>query len=278
MWICPVCAMPLHATGRQLVCERGHSFDRAKQGYVNLLPAHRKHSASPGDDKFMIASRRDFLERGYYRPLVERLRTLCVDAINTVCGGFALLDSGCGEGWYTCAIADALKESAPGRSLWIGGIDIARDAVAMAARRCGGVDFAVASNAAIPLADTSLDCMLRIFAPGYDDETLRVLKPGGLAMVVTPGPRHLFALRERVYDQAREHEITINQLPGLCHQERVTLAFGMRVQQGDIEKLLRMTPYFWKASAERQQQIAAMRSLETEASFLIDIYRREVRP
>lgn len=278
MWICPVCGMRLHAAGRQLVCEHGHSFDRAKQGYVNLLPAQRKRSVSPGDDKFMIASRRDFLERGYYKPLVERLCALCVETMNAVAGGFAVLDTGCGEGWYTCAIADALHASAQGRSLWIGGIDIAKHAVAMAARRCGGVDFAVASNVSIPLADASLDCMLRIFAPGYDDETLRVLKPGGLAIIVTPGPRHLFALRERVYDQAREHEVAINQLSGLCHRKRIALEFGMRVQQGDIEKLLRMTPYFWKASGERQQQISAMKTLETEACFVIDVFRREVHP
>ena len=270
MWLCPVC-------GSRLICEHGHSFDRAKQGYLNLLLAHRKHSASPGDDRQMVNSRREFLERGYYRPLAERLGALCIETMSSSAGDFALLDTGCGEGYYTCAIADGLRHAAQQRGLWIGGIDISRHAIGLAARRCKTAEFAVASNASIPVADASLDCLLQIFAPGYDDEILRGLKPGGCFIVVTPGPRHLFALRELVYDEAREHTAAIKCPPGLQHRERIDLAFSLCVQQGDIAKLLCMTPYFWKVSKNRQHEIAEMEMLQTDACFVVDIFDRPVQ-
>ena len=80
---CPLCGGPLSEVPAGLRCPRGHSFDRAKEGYVNLLPVGQKHSKAPGDDKAMVAARRAFLDGGWYAPLRQALEALAVEVHRT---------------------------------------------------------------------------------------------------------------------------------------------------------------------------------------------------
>jgi 23S rRNA (guanine745-N1)-methyltransferase len=276
-WICPICQHALVREERQYRCANGHCFDVAKEGYLNLLPANRKHSSSPGDDRQMLRNRREFLERGHYRALAERLAEACATEHRRLSGHpFALLDTGCGEGYYTGLIAEDLQGTAT--DVWIGGIDIAKDAVRMAAKRYPGIDFAVASTVALPVADASLDLITRIFAPGTDSEVCRTLRPGGLLILVTPGPRHLYQLRELVYDSPRGHPADVVTVEGLQHEQRTELDFELQIEgAGDVARLLTMTPYYWQADQDKQARIAALPGLHTEVSFRIDCYRRPTR-
>ena len=101
LFCCPLCAAPLEKTDRTYRCPRGHSFDRAREGYVHLLPANRMHSKAPGDDKAMAAARNRFLSGGWYAPLRDALCRLAVDHAPA---RPAVLDSGCGEGYYTAGV------------------------------------------------------------------------------------------------------------------------------------------------------------------------------
>ena len=65
---CPVCGGGLGIWGRALRCAKNHSFDMAREGYVNLLPIQKRHAADPGDGKAMVAARRTFLQSGAYDP------------------------------------------------------------------------------------------------------------------------------------------------------------------------------------------------------------------
>jgi 23S rRNA (guanine745-N1)-methyltransferase len=274
-WVCPVCREPLQQLDRQYQCVNGHSFDRAKEGYVNLLLPQQKHSADPGDDKAMLRSRREFLEQGYYRPLADKLAELiCTLRTDTVTQPFRLLDSGCGEGWYSGIISDALANpsTAPVEHC---ASDIARDACRMAAKRYRQLDVAVASNAALPMPDARLDLLLRVFAPGSDAEILRLLKPCGHFVHVSPGARHLFSLRELVYQSPREHDDAALDIDGLEHLRRERVSFDLHIDHpGDCARLLVMTPYYWQASAEKQAAIAALDQFSTPAEFCIDLYRK----
>ena len=278
LWRCPVCHAPLAAEGPNLRCAQGHGFDRAKEGYVNLLLAHQKHSAEPGDTKAMVRSRREFLERGYYLPLARRLAELCEEALRDHDDGtpFRLLDAGCGEGWYTGQVAEALAAGLrPG--VQVGGVDIAKEAVRLAAKRYRAVHFAVAGSHALPVADGSLDRILCVFAPHYPAELARCLKPGGRLLLVTPGPHHLYALRERVYDTPKPHTPAATEIEGLVHRERLELRFQLNIDHpGDPARLLAMTPYYWHADEAKQQAIGELERLDTEAHFLIDIF--ELQP
>ena len=92
--ICPICEKPLYLQERTLVCPENHSFDIARQGYVNLLPVQRRHSAHPGDTKEQVASRREFLEGGFYAPIADAL----IAAAQKYGASGPVLDVGCGEG------------------------------------------------------------------------------------------------------------------------------------------------------------------------------------
>ena len=108
LFCCPLCAAPLTRGDHAYTCPGGHSFDLAAAGYVHLLPANRKHSQNPGDDKAMVAARSDFLDRGYYAPLRDALCKLALRSAGDRPAP-ALLDSGCGEGYYTTALFQALS-------------------------------------------------------------------------------------------------------------------------------------------------------------------------
>ena len=103
--LCPVCGEQLNLSGKQYLCPNRHSFDVARQGYVNLLTVQQKHSLNPGDTREQVLSRREFLEAGFYAPIAE---TLIAEAKALGITG-QILDVGCGEGYYSARLADALE-------------------------------------------------------------------------------------------------------------------------------------------------------------------------
>ena len=192
---CPVCGAPLERGERACVCPNRHSYDLAREGYAYLLPPNQKHSAAPGDDRQMAQARREFLSKGYYEPL---LNTLCC-RILSLCGQTpAILDAGCGEGYYTAGIFRRLKDA--GRAPRMAGTDISKFILRSAAKREKGVEFAVASSYHLPLADDTVDLLLDCFSPLALAEFRRVLRPGGAFLYVVPGARHLWELKEALYD------------------------------------------------------------------------------
>ena len=122
---CPICSSPLRRGERAYTCPKGHSYDIAREGYVHLLPANQKHSKAPGDDKAMVAARNRFLSAGHYGPLELALRYTGEQV--------TLVDSGCGEGYYTAGVVSALGQD--GRTVEAAGVDISKFALRHAARR-----------------------------------------------------------------------------------------------------------------------------------------------
>ena len=95
---CPLCQQVLSFSDKNFRCSNNHNFDQAKEGYVNLLPVQHKHSKDPGDNKAMVNARRAFLDKGFYQPLIEQLLALYQQYADS---NSAILDAGCGEGYYT---------------------------------------------------------------------------------------------------------------------------------------------------------------------------------
>ena len=170
--ICPVCGEALEPQGTAWRCVQGHCFDVARQGYVNLLTVTQKHSRHPGDTWEMVAARRAFLDAGWYVPIAKTL----ADLVRRFCPEVAsVLDAGCGEGYYLSQLGWV-----PGR--W--GSDISRDAVRYAAARDRGAHWLTATAAHLPFADGGFDCVLSMFALTAGAEFFRVLRPGGIFLIV----------------------------------------------------------------------------------------------
>jgi len=267
---CPLCAAPLERRETALRCPSGHSFDIAREGYVHLLPPNQKHSALPGDDREMVLARRDFLSKGYYQPL---LNTICSRILAFPGDAPVILDAGCGEGWYTAGVCGALR--AAGKRPRMAGTDISKFALRTAARRERGVEFAVASSYRLPLADGGADALLNCFSPLALEEFRRVLRPGGAFLYVVPGPRHLWKLKEVLYDRPYPNEEKETPYEGFAYREIIPVDGRILLEsREDIQNLFRMTPYFWKTPRAGAERLAALESLETEISFRVHVFEK----
>ncbi|AWM80020.1 SAM-dependent methyltransferase [Gammaproteobacteria bacterium ESL0073] len=248
MLICPLCNEPLTDEDKSVKCVNNHTFDKAKQGYLNLLPVQHKNSRAPGDNLEMVLARREFLSAGHYAPLAERFATLVQQQHPA-----NWLDVGCGEGYYTQKIAEALPQS-QGYAL-----DISRDAVKQACKLNKHLHWLVASMARIPIADQQSDLIATIFSPFNWQEAMRILNKQGGILRLGPTKEHLIELREMLYDEVRPYQDDkhLLQLPSeLTLSFTDYLSFKLTLTEVQDRKcLLAMTPHGWRASAEKRQKV-----------------------
>ncbi|EOX5316238.1 23S rRNA (guanine(745)-N(1))-methyltransferase [Salmonella enterica subsp. enterica serovar Newport] len=238
---CPLCHQPLTQINNSVICPQRHQFDVAKEGYINLLPVQHKRSRDP-----VINLLRERLDQS----------------------ATAILDIGCGEGYYTHAFAEAL----PGVTTF--GLDVAKTAIKAAAKRYSQVKFCVASSHRLPFADASMDAVIRIYAPCKAQELARVVKPGGWVVTATPGPHHLMELKGLIYDEVRLHAPYTEQLDGFTLQQSTRLAYHMQLTAEAAVALLQMTPFAWRARPDVWEQLAASAGLSCQTDFNLHLWQR----
>ena len=270
-FLCPVCSQPLTIKERSYVCKNRHSFDISAKGYVNLLPANKKRSANPGDDKGMVMARNNFLSLGYYSHLKDSLGELCDKYSGN---NVNILDCGCGEGYYTQGVYEALENS--GKMANIQGIDISKDAVALAAKRMPEGQFAVASSFHLPVADKSADILIICFSPLAVKEFNRVLKKKGIFLYVVPAPKHLWQLKEALYETPYENPMKEEQYEGFELIDTVKAEKEIYIESNeDINNLFKMTPYVYRSPKEAQEVLLKAEKLTVNAHFIIYVYRKK---
>ncbi|MFC0004679.1 putative RNA methyltransferase [Micromonospora siamensis] len=249
---CPVCGEPLAeataGTARALRCPRRHSFDVARQGYVNLLAGRAPHI---GDSAEMVAARADFLAAGHYEPVATALAATANRNARAADAAYPLVvDAGAGTGWYLSAVLAALPD-AVGLAL-----DVSKPALRRAARAHPRAAAALADTwQRLPLADASATVLLNVFAPRNGAEFRRVLDPAGALLVVTPDIAHLGELvdaldllrvdpdkADRVAESLGAHFVEESSTP---HRTRLALT------RTEVATLVGMGPSAWHADPER---------------------------
>ena len=262
--ICPICGLELNIVGRQYVCAQNHSFDVARQGYVNLLTVQQKHSLNPGDTREQVLSRREFLEAGYYGPIAE---TLIATARELGISG-QILDVGCGEGWYSAQLADALD--AP-----LTGLDISKEAVRCAAAKYKGKQWLCATAAHIPVADGSVSLLTSLFALTLPEEFRRVLAPGGYYFQVLAAQDHLLGLKGIIYDRLNlKEKDTVPELPGFERVNSIPIRFSFTVEDRQVQNLFSMTPHVFRIGKDGADRLRQTERLTDTASCVLNVYRR----
>ncbi|MDP2226741.1 MAG: methyltransferase domain-containing protein [Moraxellaceae bacterium] len=262
---CPLCPLPLETGEKTARCAAGHSFDRAKEGYWHLLPVQQKNSLDPGDDANMVAARQAFLDAGHYQPLRATLSGLIAPL-----HAKHLLDSGCGEGWYTSALRDIVPN--------VTALDISKHAIRRAARRRRDITWLVASSMALPLLDVSVDVITAIFSPLDLAECARVLRPGGHLVIAAPGEKHLWELRAALYEEVRppvpeKWQAQCGDTFTLTHEARTGFTMPL-ASNASVNQLLMMTPHYWRAPRERRDAVAAYDALTVQADFQLLVFRK----
>lgn len=270
LFICPICHQPLLRDTHTYRCENGHSYDIAKEGHTHLLPVNQKNSKMPGDDKGMANARSAFLSKDYYAPLRH---TLCELAV-TLCGAHPhVLDTGCGEGYYTSGVYQALVKA--GKQPQMAGTDISKFILRLAAKREKNIEFAVASSYHLPIADNSIDFLLNCFSPLALDEFNRVLHSGGYFVYVVPSEKHLWELKEVLYDVPYPNEVKETPYDGFQYVEIRHVEEMITLQsQEDIHALFQMTPYYWKTPKAGCERLAQLKTLTTRISFDVHVFEK----
>ncbi len=263
--MCPVCRKALVLAERTWRCASNHSYDVAKQGYVNLHVVQHKHSKNPGDTPESVQARRAFLSAGFYAPLQHAVVKLIRDL-----GVENLIDIGCGEGYYTDAMQAEVLNCV--------GVDIAKNAVQVAAKLNKDVTWVVGTGAILPVLDQSVDLCSSLFSPIPEQEILRVLKNEGYLLVVTPATEHLYAMREALFEEVNPHEPNkfVEQLTANFELIRdLVVDAPMCLKQQDLKNLIAMTPYAYKAKAELRAALEAKGNFELKAQFQLYLFKKK---
>ena len=262
--VCPLCGGTLNRQEKQYVCPNRHSFDIARQGYVHLLPVQKKHSLNPGDTREQVLSRRSFLEQGYYAPIADALyeeaRALDIRG--------EILDVGCGEGWYSAALARKL-------GLPLTGLDISKEAVRCAAAKYKHAQWLCATAAHIPVPEESAGLLMSLFAITLPEEFHRVLGEGGYFFQVLAAEDHLLGLKSIIYPELKfKEKDTVPELSGFELVQSRPIRFAFTVEGEQIRNLFSMTPHVFRIGKEGADRLAKTETLTDTASCVLNIYRR----
>ena len=268
LFVCPKCSGKLNIEEKRCVCPLGHSFDKSRGGYYNLLLSNV--GGTHGDNKDMVLARRAFLGAGYYEPLAKKLSHLVL--LHTERGG-SLLDAGAGEGYYTDIIERALTERDGESNLYA--FDISKDAVREIHKKNLRISLAVAGSYHMPIADESFDVVVNTFSPLALDETRRVLKKGGIFIMAIPGEMHLYDLKRVIYDTPYKNEVADTHLDGfeLLTDEHLSYTIHLKTREA-VQSLFMMTPYAYRTKPSDRAKIENLSELDCTADFHTLVYKK----
>ena len=267
---CPIDGKRLESRGKQLVCENGHSFDVARQGYVNLLPVQHKRTKDPGDSKEMVLARANFLNSGVYQTIANTLADISTALIkndaNAESDEICFMDAGCGEGYYFDSLFNTLKSKDGNRNLSFIGLDISKPAIVEAAKRNKQISWVVGTNRQPPVADNSVDIIICVFGFQSFEGFNKILKPGGKIILVEPGLNHLKELREIIYKEVKKTDpqnLSFVEKMGFSVADTQPLQFKTcEINNEQIHNLLIMTPHFYRATKEGREAASKLQKLE----------------
>ncbi len=273
--ICPICKSPLETVEalKSSRCENGHSYDIARQGYINLLTSNQKGSRSPGDSKEMVDARSEFLKKGFYSPLSDAINERIATHIRSLPGKeHALLDIGCGEGYYLSRLKSHMDSQ--GLNLDIYGMDISKDAVKAASSGMKSGNWIVANSHRIPLKDGAFDGIISVFSPIDSSEVARLLKAGGVFIRVLPGPEHLIQMRRIIYPEvilSPEHD-PYEGTERLAFMESTNVTYAIHLTGSELTSLVRMTPHYWKTTKADKEALNEVEELTVTVDMRILVY------
>jgi 23S rRNA (guanine745-N1)-methyltransferase len=263
-YICPLCQLPLRLKEKSYRCINNHSFDQAKEGYVNLLPVQYKHSKDPGDNKTMVKARRAFLAQGFYQPLADKLIQLYQQNARL---DAPVLDAGCGEGFYTHQHHNISNK--------VYGVDIAKNAIRLAAKRYKQCFFSVGTLSQLPFNNEYFAWLISIYAPIIESEFSRVLTKGGYLVTVTPAENHLFELKSLIYQTPAQHNTEKQMIKNLTLVTEQKLSYTMQFTNSEsLINLLAMTPFAFKTTDELLADLKTQKNFACQADFMIRLYQK----
>lgn len=253
---CPVCGERIRVIEtRNIICPNHHTFDFAKQGYVNLVP----HSVRSDYDRDLFEARRKIIaDCGFFDPLIEKIVSLVGLQKNNGRGPFYLLDMGCGEGSHLSTICGQLRTGGSSDIRGIG-IDLSKAGIYQAASEYSQEMWAVADLANPPLNDRTISVILNILSPSNYNVFDRLLKEDGMVIKVVPRSGYLHELRDFFFNDTEKRiysnsDIIENFRLHFRAFQSFKIHYVKKLSRDAMQSLIRMTPLTWKAGEERRRQ------------------------
>ncbi|MFC9253845.1 putative RNA methyltransferase [Amycolatopsis thailandensis] len=264
--LCSVCGDPVGSAGRTVRCERGHSFDVAKQGYVNLL--HARIPAGTADTAPMVAARVDLLSSGAYLPLADALAKVASEHV----GNGLIIDAGAGTGYYLAHVLDAVP-AAYGLALDVSAVALRR--AARAHTRAGAAVWNLWEP--WPVADSSASLILNVFAPRNAPQFHRVLTADGLLVVATPNPGHLRELGDLVISVDGGKDARLEETLGerFSRVDRLEVTQRVKLSPAQVRQVVEMGPsaHHLHRDGRRERLDAITGPVDVTTSFSVTLYR-----
>lgn len=289
---CPLCGEPLIREERSLVCEKRHTFDLSKSGYVNLLPPGKGKNAHTGDDRGMVEARVNFLKRGFYNNISDTAASIIAEFSGNRGDTLTVCDMGSGEGWHSCNIAKKAGELTEKRTLLVG-IDASKFAAERASKLSKRLNlmpkegigaphdseteayFLPANLFHTPFRDQSFSAAVSMFAPVAWEEAARILDEDGILLVVSSGREHLMELRQLIYSEVHlsDDEITENELFETAGRRNLRYTVTLPDKEA-IADLFMMTPFYYKTTETGKVRLFAKDALDITVDVNYTIYKK----
>lgn len=184
------CGERLSRQGPALRCNRGHSYDIARSGYVNLLQPQDRKSFTAGDPRIVVEARAALLASGVGAGVMQSF--VREAARLEMPDDAAVVELGAGSG-------DGLGGLAAIRRITGIGIDLSRAAATLSAKRFPALTWVVANaDRRLPIVDHGVTLVLSLHARRNPAECRRVLQRDGWLLVAIPAPDDLVELRSQV--------------------------------------------------------------------------------
>lgn len=272
---CPIDKLKLVEKENSYQCANGHSFDIAKQGYVNLLPVQQKKSKNPGDSKEMVQARTRFLDMGFYKPIASLLSKIIFQQI-TKERDSCIFDAGCGEGYYLQQVINTAQDIESESSLSFIGMDISKPAVIAASKRNRQARWVVGTNSQPPFLNDSIDLIFSVFGFHSFDGFKNSLKTNAILIIIEPGKKHLQELKEIIYAEppSEKEETRSNDENNYTLIDTQHLQFKITLNTNQqILDLLSMTPHLFRANSEGKTSIESMDSLSLSTDIIFKVFQ-----
>ncbi len=268
-----MCGAPLSASddGLRAFCVKNHSFDRASEGYFNLIV--RSGKSASGDPPEAVAARRAFFSdpHGFYAPLEKELEKIILSL--DISGSTAALDACCGEGYFTrgmmrCATEKTRKTGA------CFAFDLSKRAVKYASKSDKNTQYFTSNISDIPLTDSCVGLLTHIFAPVCESEFLRVLSPDGYFVRAFPGKRHLWQMKCELYDTPYENDEDDGVSDAFTLTESRRVKNTVCLDSTALKNLVLMTPYSFRAKKSAVEHLISLDGLDVDTDFIVNIYKK----
>lgn len=247
---CPLCQSPMKVmTLKSIICTNNHTFDFAKQGYVNMMT---RATNSHYGKKLFEARQKIIMQSDLYALLHEKTSEMIKEYLDAYNDLTIMLDAGCGEGSHLQNILDECNNDA----ITGIGLDVSKEGIIMAAKKYKSPIWFVGDLASTPFTDQSCRIILNILSPANYMEFNRILAPDGLVVKVVPRADYLKELREAIFTDKNKKTYSNDETVSLFEQhfhlvKHSKLSYSKELNQAELMNLVQMSPLTWNVKKER---------------------------